>query len=271
MRVGQYEVLLMNTDLMHLPERTIAGSTYAIATEGSEYIVRVFVHRDVNGKFPAARMRVGLYVDGHDVQYWKRLDTTDAKTDSSVSSISTTFWGFKKSSSEIHSFMFATPEPISSSTSTKSTSSVGKIEVVIYEAEVVGGINENTSKEYGVPTSQVVEGDKKFYMQASVGTTGGRKLENIEKFDPLLRWKNKYNHPMTSLILSYHTQDMLNIIEQIRQESIKSSVLGKRSVEEIQDADGVDDVIIVPIVKKYELVDLTDDSGTMVVSTIEKN
>lgn len=269
MRVGQFEVLLMNTDLMHLPEQTIAGSTYAVATEGSEYIVRVFVHRDANGKYPAARMRVGLYVDGHDVQYWKRLDTTDAKTDSSVSCVSTTFWGFKKSSTEIHSFMFAAPEPISS-TATKSTSSVGKIEVVIYEAEVVGGINENTSKEYGVPTSQIVDGDKKFYMQASVGTTGGRKLENIEKFDPLLRWTNKYSHPMTTLILSYHTQDMLNIIEQIRQESIKSSMLGKRSVEEIQTPDDGEDVVIVPVVRKYELVDLTDDSGDVVVSTIEK-
>ena len=76
---------------------------------------------------------------------------------------------------------------------------------------------------------------------------------------------------MTTLILSYHTQDMLNIIEQIRQESIKSSVLGKRSMEEIRDADDGEEVVIVPVVRKYELVDLTDDSGAVVVSTIEKN
>lgn len=270
MRVGQFEILLMNTDLKHLEEQTIAGTTYAVATEGNEYIVRVFVHRDQYGNFPVERMRVGLYVDGHDVQYWKRLDTSATKTDSDVTCVSTTFWGFKKSSTEIHAFTFATPDTVSS---TESSSSVGKIEVVIYEAEVVGGINENTSGQYGVPKSQTVGGDKKFYMQASVGTTGGRKLENIEKFDPLLRWTNKHSHPIASLVLSYHTLDMLHLIENIRRESVKASVLGKRSAEIIAqtDTDDCDEVAVIPVVRKYELVDLTDEGGEAVVTTIEKS
>lgn len=59
------------------PEKEVNGVQYIVAEPGMEYFVKVNVYRNVDGSWPAKYLRAGLFVDGKDVQYWKRLDFTD--------------------------------------------------------------------------------------------------------------------------------------------------------------------------------------------------
>jgi hypothetical protein len=59
MRVGQYEVVLIDQDGSILQEVIILGKSYAIAIPGKEYSVKVLVYRQ-EGRFPAENMRIGL-------------------------------------------------------------------------------------------------------------------------------------------------------------------------------------------------------------------
>jgi hypothetical protein len=81
MREGKFELVAASIDesfggIRPFEERSISGNTYAVAIPGQEYCVKVNIYRDENGQFAPARLRIGLYVDGSDVQYWKRIDLT---------------------------------------------------------------------------------------------------------------------------------------------------------------------------------------------------
>jgi hypothetical protein len=184
MREGKYELVVGSTgNLLTLNERVINKKTYAIADAGEEYYVKVNIYRDQNGTFSPARLRVGLFVDGNDVQYWKRIDLSEESIlpkDPNIP-VSATFWGFKKNVTDMRSFVFAKlNEPSSSSRSVSSSGSssnssttdgtsisIGSLHVVIYEAEVIGGTFKNMNGFHEIPENQSIAENKKFWQQVS--------------------------------------------------------------------------------------------------------
>lgn len=143
MREGLYEVQLMDVREQPFREEVIDDKPYTHASPGHEFTVKITVHRHpVSGDFPYACIRVGLFVDGYDVQYWKRIDLqVMAPTQSSVSAI---FVGFKKNTADLRAFVFSTP---AGATAEEEKSAqfkedlqkrpVGQIKVIIHEAEPV--------------------------------------------------------------------------------------------------------------------------------------
>jgi hypothetical protein len=106
MREGQYEIIVLDDRDRPLTEEVISDRSFVTAQPGSSYHVKITVYRNKSGQFPAKYLRLGLYVDGNDVQYWKRLALSDEKTlpkDYSLP-ICSIFWGLKKNTSEIRSF-----------------------------------------------------------------------------------------------------------------------------------------------------------------------
>ena len=226
MREGKFELIAAGVDASYhgsnaFEERTVGGKTYAVAMPGHEYCVKVNVYRDEDGNFTPKRLRIGLYVDGNDVQYWKRIDLTkEHLLPSNVETpVSVKFWGFKKDITDIRSFQFVTPKTVSTvaDTSSSNIESLGQIHAVIYEAVVVGGTFENKVGAHEVPTSQNISEVGKFWQQASLSTRGGRKLpKDFEQFDPLEKWINVDKvKPLHSMTLFYHTRSTLDCIESL--------------------------------------------------------
>jgi hypothetical protein len=77
MREGQYEIIVLDDRDRPLTEEVISDRSFVTAQPGSSYHVKINVYRNKSGQFPAKYLRLGLYVDGNDVQYWKRLDLSD--------------------------------------------------------------------------------------------------------------------------------------------------------------------------------------------------
>ena len=86
MREGNFEVLVYDAQTNALfPEKIIDGIPYVITEPGQEYYVQVSVHRtDLYSSWDYKYIRVGLYVDGFDVAYWKRLDFTESIVETST-------------------------------------------------------------------------------------------------------------------------------------------------------------------------------------------
>lgn len=108
MREGLYEVQLVNQHGVPFREEEIDDKSYTHASPGQEFTVKITVHRHpVSGHFPYDCLRVGLFVDGYDVQYWKRMDFT--LTPSHLDSVSAVFVGFKKNTADLRAFVFSAP------------------------------------------------------------------------------------------------------------------------------------------------------------------
>lgn len=234
MREGKFELVVASvnetfTGLRNFNEQIIGDHVYAVAVPGLEYCVKVNVYRDKDGIFSPQRLRIGLYVDGNDVQYWKRIDLTKSSllpTDTDTP-VCATFWGFKKDVTDIRSFKFDTPKTTagteSSSYDTTDAKSLGQIHAVIYEAAVIGGTFENRNGIHDMPEVQRVSKDKKFWQQASLSTSAGRKLpDKVETFDPLEKWVNvrPLSDPLHTMTLFYHTESTLDCLKTALKNSV---------------------------------------------------
>jgi hypothetical protein len=251
MRVEHYEVFLIDQDGHRLEEVLIDNKHYAIASPGKEYIVKVQVYKDSHSNlFPAENMRVGIYVDGQDVQYWKRLDITLLPRESNC--VNSVFHGFKKGKDDLRSFIFAKPKSIpqienisrtivgSTDTTITPPPSHGTIQVVIYEAEQIQGIISNVGGKYEVPGQHQVNSEGKFYKQPSVTTIGGRNITEAEKFVPLLRWKNKTEIPLITMNLFYHSPEMIQFLKLFHQVRGGGDMPSERSREKRKHEEIVD-------------------------------
>lgn len=94
---------------------------------------------------------------------------------------------------------------------------LGSVHVIIHEAVIIGGIYANDQGVHEVPSAQRnMSDDKKFWQQASVATTAGKRIDFAkEKFEPLIRWGNKSRVPDHELTLYYHTEDMIRIMKSL--------------------------------------------------------
>ena len=287
MREGVFELLLL-VDGEPVETVEIQGQVYAVARPGSEYTVKVNIYPKKPGVFGFRYLRLGLFIDGVDVNYWKRVDFT-ALSDTPKSKdepISVFFYGFSKTQTEMTSFVFATPSPPSSSSSsnlsTTENSSLGNIVLVVYEADVSSGTHANVSKSVTLSDTSVND-DTKLWRRPSVTTTAGKSLVGKETFQPLGKWINKSKTPMKSITLKYHTKEMLNVLQHLSKDfSFKEDDSKKRKLEEMKNNASADqdfsfrglegqsiklnnDIVCVPVVKEIPMLDLTtidDDEST---------
>lgn len=291
MREGDFEVLLLvNGEPVETVE--IQGQVYAVASPGSEYVVKVNIYPQKNGEFDFRYLRLGLFIDGIDVNYWKRVDFTSLNSTprSHGDPISVFFYGFSKTQTEMTSFVFSTPSAPSSSSQILNpieNSSLGNIVVVVYEADITTGTHANISK--GVTLSETsINDDTKLWQRPSVTTTAGKALIGKETFQPLGKWINKSKSPLKTIKLKYHSKEMLNVLQQLSKDvSFKEDESKKRKLEEFKLADesahasadrefsfrGLEgqsiklsqDIVCVPVVREIPLLDLTaidDDQST---------
>jgi hypothetical protein len=283
MRQGLFEVQLMTEDHRPFQESLIDNKTYFHAEPGTQYYVKINVYRDpITKKFPAKYLRFGLYVDGVDVQYWKRLDlhilsnnegfqgssppsssstpSSSSATSQQIQCVSSHFYGFKKNHEELRSFKVAVPS--TSSDSQNSTDSpVGTIKVVVFEARVTEGIYDNRGGFHEIPSQHLVSEGKKFWQQASVATTGGSRISSEkEKFSPLTRWENISQNPMATITCYYHSPATILVLRNIHNSSNSTgsiSVSGKRKHDQVQNQ-------IVRDHNKVAAIESADDVGTTV-------
>jgi hypothetical protein len=69
MRVGCYEILVLNDSEVPFKEDAVGDRVYINALPGQAYHVQINVYRNpLTGKFPSKYLRFGLYVDGLDVK-----------------------------------------------------------------------------------------------------------------------------------------------------------------------------------------------------------
>ena len=239
MREGPYEIIVLDEQNKRFPEMFLNDQWIIQARPGSTYHVQINVYRDNQGLFPAKYLRLGLFVDGDDVQYWKRLDFSDEKQlpkDRHVP-VTSIFWGFKKDTTEIRSFMFAQPSTstvrdntssVSSSSNSSSSSNdnpyqtsetkkeLGTIRLIVHEAKVTQGVYANNTGCHNIPSSETkkISENEKYWKQASVvTTTGNRVTSEKEKFLPLNRWENRSVIPIHTMTLFYHQEDVIRLLK----------------------------------------------------------
>ena len=216
------DVQMMSTQgrgvMKELLEREVDGKTYTVVPPGvGEYAVRVQFKKGPDGAWPYDKVKIGCYVDGHDVNYWKRMDFGAMKKDQA--SAAAFFLGFRRAGSEIRAFTFASTVPDSNdSTSAKlsnSLASVGSVKVEIFAAKAQSKeIYANKAGGHDIPSgSKAVSGNKKFWQQASLNTSGGRAVS--EAFNPIEVWQQDGGDPVLVVEKWYHSAAMLDTIEQI--------------------------------------------------------
>lgn len=222
MRQGPYEILLIGDGEVTLNEYLIDGVPVVKAEPGQSYHVRVNVYRNESGKFPAKYLRFGLYIDGIDVQYWKRIDLSNEKLLPSdlKEPVCSRFWGFKKNLDSMLSFVFSAPSTSSASSSSSGLGNVvslGTVRLVVFEAQVATGVYDNMNGYGEAPGQQNIGESEKFWKQASVTTTAGKALRlEKEKFLPLSRWSNISTVPLATLQLRYHSSSMIEFLAEFQ-------------------------------------------------------
>lgn len=249
MRWGNYEISIL-TDSKVLNEVVLSGKTYVYSEPGKEYHVNIAVYRDpITRKFPATHLRFGLYVDGIDVQYWKRLDLSqdkDLPSDINIP-VCVKFWGFKENVSELRSFVFTTPTYIEENaaipTAAETVRQMGTLRVVIFEARVTTGDFHNQQAAKKVITqSSINGGNVKLLDQASLITGTGQQVSNTQEvFAPLQRWENLSKQPLATIDLYYHSRQMIDILSRLmgqrmaeRERVSTYSTSGKRDASVLQ-------------------------------------
>ena len=228
MRSGVLELLVLDQDKNQFPESNVNDRNFIIAEDGKEYEVQVRVYRDENGKFPSERFRIGLYIDGYDVPYWKRVDLTESSPKDSDEYVTATFLGFKKNPSDLRSFKFSLPSLLSPNGNaeekgdSKSVSQLGSIKTVLYKCSVVeNSMFKNTGKFHEVPTSHCrflnhrAESLVDIINKPSLVTKAGRAFDqNWDLYRPVKKWKrNSKSGPDLQIEAPYHTASVVKLIE----------------------------------------------------------
>lgn len=267
MRNGWLEVVMASPDGQRpYAEAEVpagSGARYTAVNPGDEYCILVTVYRDEQGKFPANFWRVGLYVDGHDVNYWKRVDSTSVTA--ATEFVTTVFWGFKKGGDDMRQFKVArASQSATSSAACAQNSSVGgKITAIVHAAEVTTGVFNNVGKTIEIPTDSNISDKQKFYSLPSAVTVGGKRARDKEVFLPLSRWRNISDEPLQTITLLYHTQEMLNAISAIGTATATTAVVNEAPLI-VDNSNLTDDgeIEILPVVKIIPILDLTEDDAS---------
>ncbi len=221
MRDGPYELVLRERtpEGKLLREEDIKGEAVVHGDRGGEFVVCVNIFRDSKShKWPARKLRVGLHVDGQDVQYWNRVDLPE-KLPVQVDYVTVIFEGFKKNTKDLRSFKFGTPDlklpsarnysSVIPSSSKVKVDDLGKIRASIYTVSTASkvAVVQNQSRFHEVPTHSLTGTEKKAKDQPSLVTVSGQGVvEEPGRFpDELMTW-NAASNPTAVLTITYHTQ-----------------------------------------------------------------
>lgn len=206
MREGPYEVKIVGRNGVACTEERIAGMTHIRAVEGEEYKVKVEVHQDEFGTYPFLYAIINLSIDGVKLSHHKQMDMLRRSR--------VTFDGYRKSRDIRQSFVFSSPSTYTSSTGQRGHQECGRMgsfEVAIFEAEPSNRMSTNLSHFDEGPILPSVQEDKKFWQQASLGTTGGLEIRDEQK-SVLYNWNKLRQDPDATLTLHYHTPEMIDFL-----------------------------------------------------------
>jgi hypothetical protein len=231
-------------------------------------------------------IRIGMYVDGIDVNYWKRVNfiTLDSECieGKATDPIHVMFNGFPAGQDTVTEFMFSDVMKLKNNslpTTTSCGSSIGEIKIIIHEATISYGTFKNVSKS-AQPSRESNAQDIKPVGRPSVVTSSGKVISGKEIFKPLEKWSNVSNEPFKTIILRYHTRSKLDFLLDVVSQggdiiTEEPSLTRKRKIEGFVDltteetepdkhqapVNVEDEVVSVPIIKTIAIADLTDDDN----------
>lgn len=200
----------------------VNGETTVIGEMEAEYMVCVNIYRDeATGKWPGTKLRIGLVVDGHNIQYSNRVYLSE-KLPQEVDYVTAVFEGFKKNAKDLRAFKFGTPSYIPTGPSSSSRGPgiaidyLGKIQAVVYKCARVGktATVRNQSRFHELHSYESTGREKKAWLQPSLVTKGGQRIaEENDRFPKeLARWKNANDDkPIKTLAICYHTTTWANL------------------------------------------------------------
>ena len=296
MREGNFEVLLIGSN-----RKFEENEGFILAESGTEYSICVRVYKDeTSGKWPfkSSYVKVGCFVDGIDVNYWKRIDFSTNRDNF----VDVSFWGFKQDVQTVKAFVFSVPKAtaLGNQSTSDENISLGQIRVVFFEAEPVAEVFTNSIPSSTAPTSHFISDSKKFWQQASLTTTSGRSIEK-ESFKPISRWNNLHKDPNKTVIVNYHTSDMFHMMKkfeahesQTMQSSMSSSSSSnQRTIVDLsndseedetstssksrnnvfgcEEQEKEEEVIIIPIIKHVPMLDISGEDEVWSAVRIESN
>ena len=215
MRQGPYELQIIGSNGVAYAEEELDGKEYIRAREGEEYKVKVRIHCDALRHFPSSRAKVCLRLDGIELSYGKRLELNKKRK--------ALFRGFRKDEDTLRSFVFTSPFANAPSVNNHSSTRMGAIEVTIFEAEETGEMELYSDLFDKSPQHSSVQEDKKFWQQASLGTVRGDEFRRQLDTAPRYKWRKLRRDPVATLVLHYHTPEMIDFLKSMQLQKEASS------------------------------------------------
>lgn len=221
MRVGLFELELVNETHEPYPERVIGNRTYVEGVANSSYHVKATVYKDKDGAFPAGYLRVGLIIDGKELFQTRKLDLKrHLQHHKDEESVTRFFFGFPKALNVYQSFLFNVPEMCSDANITPNLQ-LGSVQMVVEEAQPTGNMRPMIyTVDSELPEHQRIREDKDFRLQASLGTAAGkvvvesRNNASSQRAEVMSeKWVSLGKLPQASLRLCYHSAAMLDFLE----------------------------------------------------------
>lgn len=210
---GPYEVQIVSDAGQPLPMMDIRGKPCVRSQCGMTYKIKVIIHRDSNGAFPASHLSIRAKVDGRFVGYANILPLNSARYQGKTHA-STSFEGFRDINDNMCAFVFYPVEvvrcPNKNSVGQKE---VGSISVTVYEAEPT---TENIVHPPcpGFALQVGVDSRKKVRHTPSAVTVVGGKLRKFVH-QPSLKFK-RGDSRIARLRVYYHTAEMFDFYRDIQ-------------------------------------------------------
>ena len=221
MRDRDIEVLVMQvgSNKSAFSEKTVNDVTYAlIPSAGCEYIVRIILHRNKYTQFfpfedvPCQCLKVGLYIDGIDCGYYKRVSYSKALPHHH-STVACEFTGFRTEGNRVRAFVVSNTIGSSDMNINESSTSnnVGNIKVTFNMAKATENVFENRSTSREVPgASKLVDNNQKYFKQAKYSTGAGRTLNM--SFTTTKQWVNINSLPDKTITMKYQKTDIIEAL-----------------------------------------------------------
>ena len=207
---GPYEVQIVNDAGQPLPFMNFHGKPCVRSQCGMTYNIKVIVHRNVAGAFPASHLIICAKVDGRSVGYSNRLSLNSAiyKGESQASAI---FEGFRDTKDDVCAFIFNLVESISSTQSGRvEQKEAGSITITIFAATPT--TETYTPTPVKDPSLRVaMDDDKKFWQSPSAVTVVGEKKKKF--YCDVTRWDILGGKPLAEQTLYYHTPEMFDFLK----------------------------------------------------------
>lgn len=271
MRLGQYEVIIVDDDSIAFKEHNINGAVYVCGKARREYRVSVRIYRDEEGNFPVKYSHVSLSVDDVTVNYRLKLRLDDQSPDFRETF---QFRGFRQARHTYRAFQFSVPTD--AAVDNQAESRQGCIRVAFFEAtvtkkrlaEICNKHNDDTSsvdsvepaEEEQVPTCAVPR-NKKYLQRPSLATTAGNIWIYKKSFRPKSHetWNDARAVPDASLEIWYHSDNKLKFLQEFYEAKQARAVANAVPVDLTEDESVETDIAPALVKDAIPPIDLTED------------